>query len=141
MKKHIVFVILTDVIVSFLLSACNGNTITNPYVKEYMTSLGNIVGNVEKDFYIKIDDSFEIGASENGDAVFKNPDEAFETLKEMYSEGIKIIQLEFKLSKFNKKNYQEYKIYGWQVTAGSDEEKEQAQFVSKFLDIYENSFK
>ena len=36
--------------------------------------------------------------------------------------------------------YKSYKTYGWQVTTGTDEEKEQARFVSSFLDIYENSF-
>ena len=33
-----------------------------------------------------------------------------------------------------------YKTYGWQVTTGTAEEKEQARFVSSFLDIYNNSF-
>ena len=36
--------------------------------------------------------------------------------------------------------YKSYKTYGWQVTTGTDEEKEQAIFITSFLDIYENSF-
>lgn len=39
------------------------------------------------------------------------------------------------ISKFN---YGEYKTYGWQVTKGNLEIKEQARFVSEFMDIYEN---
>ena len=34
-----------------------------------------------------------------------------------------------------------YKTYGWQATTGSEEARQQAQFVSRFFDIYENSFK
>ena len=33
-----------------------------------------------------------------------------------------------------------YEIYGAQVTTGTDEEKGEARFISKILDIYENSF-
>ena len=57
-------------------------------------------------------------------------------LKELYSKGIKIIQNEFNLSELSQKIYTEYKTYGWQVTTGSDEEKEQSRFV---LNINENS--
>lgn len=122
------------------LSACNGNRIKNPYVKEYAIGQGNIKGTVDKDYYAKINADFEIGASKNGDAVFKDPDAAFNTMKELYSDGIEAIQNEFNLSSLSGNNYDDYKIYGWQVTIGSDEEKEQARFVSRFLDIYENSF-
>jgi hypothetical protein len=38
-------------------------------------------------------------------------------------------------------NYDWYKIYGAQVENGTDEEKSQANFISQFIDIYENSFK
>lgn len=62
-------------------------------------------------------------------------------LKELYAEGIKVIKKEFRLSNLNQRNYTEYKTFGWQVTSGSEDEKEQARFVSGFLDIYENSFK
>ncbi len=135
------FLILFIVVIIVLnLSACNDDKIKNPYVKEYITGQANIAGTVDKDYYAKINDAFEIGASENGDAVFKNPDAAFKALKEMYSEGIEVIKNEFKLSKLSPKNYNNYKTYGWQVTTGSAEEKEQARFVSSFLDIYENSF-
>lgn len=138
-KRFLVLFIV--IILVLILSACNGNKIKNPYVKEYVTGQGNIIGTVDKDYYAKINDAFEIGASENGYAVFKDPDAAFKTLKEMYSKGIEVIQNEFNLSKLSQKNYIDYKTYGWQVTTGSAEEKEQAQFVSNFLDVYENSFK
>ena len=37
-------------------------------------------------------------------------------------------------------NYSDYKIYGSQITTGTKEEQQQAVFVGKFLDIYENSY-
>mgnify|MGYP006882948677 FL=1 len=40
----------------------------------------------------------------------------------------------------NRFNYKSYGTFGWQVTIGTEEEKEQARFVSSFMDIYENSF-
>ncbi|MGL5066303.1 MAG: hypothetical protein ACRC6T_00545 [Sarcina sp.] len=40
----------------------------------------------------------------------------------------------------NKLNYKSYGTYGWQVNSGTQEEKEQAKFISSFIDIYENSF-
>lgn len=42
---------------------------------------------------------------------------------------------------FSKLNYPSYQTYGWQATTGSEEARQQAQFVSRFFDIYENSFK
>lgn len=121
--------------------ACNDKKIRNPYVGEYIIGLSNIKGTVDINYYSKISPAFEIGASQEGEAVFKNPDEAFEKLKELYAEGIKVIKKEFGLLNLNQRNYTEYKTFGWQVTSGSEDEKEQARFVSGFLDIYENSFK
>ena len=72
--------------------------------------------------------------------LFKNPKKAFKTLKKEYSDGIKIIQKEFKLPPLNNFTYKSYKTYGWQVTTGTPSLKKEAKFVTLFLDIYENSF-
>lgn len=61
-------------------------------------------------------------------------------LKRDYKDGIKLIQKEFNLLPLNIFNYKSYGTFGWQVTIGTKEEKEQARFVSSFMDIYENSF-
>lgn len=110
------------------------------YSQEYVPGQGNIQGNVDADAFLEASEDFAIGANSNGYAVFKDPDKAFATLKESYSDGIQLIQEEFDLLPFMKLNYSEYKTYGWQVTTGTGEEQEQAHFVTKFLDIYENSF-
>ena len=77
----------------------------------------------------------------NGYAVFKDPGEAFAALREHYPEGISLIRKEFHLLWLSKLNYPSYQTYGWQATTGSEEARQQAQFVSSFFDIYENSFR
>ena len=67
--------------------------------------------------------------------------EAFAALREHYPEGISLIRKEFHLLGLSKLNYSSYQTYGWQATTGSEEARQQAQFVSRFFDIYENSFK
>lgn len=110
------------------------------YSQIYITEEGNIKGNVDINKFGKINIDFDIGANKYGYAVFKNPNKALRTLKRDYSKGIKLIQKEFNLLPLTNFNYKNYKTYGWQVSTGTDEEKEQARFVSSFMDIYENSF-
>ena len=110
------------------------------YTQIYIQNEGNIKGNVDINKFGKIDKDFDIGANKYGMAVFKNPKKAFKTLKKKYKNGIKLIQKEFNLPPLSNFTYKGYKTYGWQVTKGSKKDKEQARFVSSFLDIYENSF-
>lgn len=110
------------------------------YSQIYISGEGNIKGSVDIIEFGKINIDFDIGANKYGNAVFKNPDKALRTLKKDYSKGIKLIQKEFNLLPLTSLNYRSYQVYGWQVTSGTDEEKEQARFVSAFMDIYENSF-
>ena len=138
MKRTVRIVFCLFLIV--LLTACTGNPIKHPYVQEYVAGQGNCKGNVNTAYFLELDSRFEIGANAEGYAVFKDPDAAFDAVKEKYADGIKLIQRENKLAPFSKKNYKLYGTYGWQVTSGSKEEKEQAFFISQFIDIYENSY-
>ena len=110
------------------------------YTQIYIQNEGNIKGNVDINKFGKIDKDFDIGANKYGMAVFKNPRKAFKTLKKKYKKVIKLIQKEFNLPPLSNFTYKGYKTYGWQVTKGSKKDKEQARFISSFLDIYENSF-
>lgn len=110
------------------------------YTQIYVAEDENIKGSVDINKFGKKNIDFDIGANKYGYAVFKNPKKAFKTLKKDYKDGIKLIQKEFNLLPLSNFNYKDYKTFGWQVTTGSDEEKEQARFISSFLDIYENSF-
>lgn len=110
------------------------------YTQVYIAEYGNVKGDVDVDSFGKINIAFDIGANKYGNAVFKDPNKALKTLKKDYKKGLKLIQKEFNLLPLNMFNYKSYKTYGWQVTTGSKEEKEQASFVSSFMDIYENNF-
>lgn len=110
------------------------------YSKVYIVGEDNIKGNVDINKFGKLSIDFDIGANKYGMAVFKNPSKAFKRLKKDYSEGIKLIQNEFKLLPLNNFTFRKYKTYGWQVTKGTKKEKEMARFITEFLDIYENSF-
>ena len=114
--------------------------IINPSVQEYMAGQGNIKGNVPVEEYISISEDFAIGADKNGYAVFKDPVKALDKLMELYSDGINLIQKSFDLEPLSVDNCGDYKVYGSQTTAGTEQEQQQAFFVAKFLDIYENSY-
>lgn len=136
-----IFAFMSIFIIVLSMTACNSkNTITNPYTQEYVAGQGNIQGNVNVEYFIERDIRFDIGADKDGVAVFKNPEEAYQALLENCSSGIALIKKEFALSDISQKNYNEYKAYGWQVSTGSEEERKEANFVSGFFDIYENSF-
>lgn len=136
MKK--IFKILALILI---LTACSSQgKVKNPATQEYKAGTGNIQGNVDVEKYVKIDQRFEIGADKDGMAVFKDPHKAYQALTEKYSDGIKLIQKEFDLEDLSENSYEAYKTYGWQVETGTEEEKNQANFVSEFFDIYENSF-
>ena len=108
-----------------------------PYIKEYIPNTGNIKGNVISFDALEL----EIGANKLGYAVFKNPKKAWQYLKTNYQEGLKLIEKEYSLLPLNHFNYEAYKTYGWQVTKGSTKAQEEANFVSSFMDIYENSYR
>ncbi len=110
-----------------------------PYTQEYIPGTGNIKGDVNLDKYKEKE--LSIGANQYGYAVFKNPKNAFKYIKENYKKGIKLIQKEYHLAPLNQFNYEKYGIYGCQVIGGTKQERDEAFYVSGFLDIYENSFK
>ena len=110
------------------------------YSQEYVVGQPGIKGHVDVQKYIDIHQDFDIGANKYGFPVFKAPEKALDTLKELYPDAITLIQTEFDLDELTTKTCQWYKIYGTQVKTGTQEEKEQANFIAKFLDIYENSF-
>ena len=135
MKK----MLFSFLVLTMLLSGC-ASKISYPYVQEYVIGQGNIKGNVSVERFTSISDDFAIGANKEGYAVFKDPDQAFQRFLELYPEGIEIIRRSYDLPPISKTNIKIYINYGWQVTSGTQEEQEQAHFVSAFLDIYENSF-
>jgi len=110
------------------------------YVKEYIIGQTGIKGAVDIT-NIGNNSAYEIGANKEGYAVFKNPNKAFTQMKIDFPKGIAAIQKEYKLGTLSRWNYDRYGVYGWQLTETNDTEAvAQAFKVTKFMDIYENSF-
>ncbi len=139
MKKLIALVCVLG-LVGFGQSESNSPTIQYPSVQEYVAGQANIKGNVPVEEYISISEDFAIGANKDGYAVFKDPEKALAKLLVLYSDGIALIQTAYNLEPLSVDNFGDYKVYGSQVTIGTEEEQRQAVFVGKFLDIYENSY-
>ena len=118
----------------------SSSDVRNPWVQEYIPGAEGIIGNVDKEKFESISEDFAIGADQYGRAVFKDPYKAFDTFLVLYADGIALIQEQNDLKPISPKNYSAYKKLGWQVTSGLVEAQKQAAFVTKFLDLYENSF-
>ena len=110
------------------------------YCQEYILGQAGIVGNVNVQEYAVIHEDFAIGANRYGYAVFKEPEKALNTLKELFPNVITLIQSEFDLEELTTDTCQKYKLYGAQIVTETPEEQEEAHFICKFLDIYENSY-
>lgn len=111
------------------------------WTQEYVAGKGNIKGDVDVNIF-GTNPVYGIGANKDGYAVFKNPTEAFVQMKKDCVKGLKAIQQEFYFAPISNRNFDRYKAYGWQLNSNEDEEvRQQALFVTQFLDIYENSFK
>lgn len=110
------------------------------YTQSYISGYNNIKGDVDIIEYQKRSVDFDIGANKYGYAVFKNPKKALKRLKSDYKKGIALISREYHLLPLTSFNYKSYMTYGWQVNTGTKEEQEEAHFVTRFLDIYDNSF-
>jgi len=110
------------------------------WTQEYIAGQGNIKGNVNL-YLFGTNPAYEIGANEDGYAVFKNPGKAFTQMKNDYSNAIRIIKKQFKLSNINNLNFKIYKNYGAQVIDVDKETRDNAFKISQFCDIYENSFR
>lgn len=109
------------------------------YTQRYETGRDNLEGDVDYSKFEGISMDFEIGANKYGYAVFKNPQRAYKRLKKDYADGIKALKKEFNLPPLTVFTLDLYGQYGWQLTQGTAEEKEEAKFVTQFYDIYENS--
>ena len=143
-KKPAFWVIVLSVVTCAVVAICfltdPITPVRNPWVQEYVPGAEGIIGCVDKEKYESISKDFAIGADQYGRAVFKTPHKAFDTFVVLFADGIALIQAQNHLAPISKKNYSAYKTMGWQVTSGAEEAQQQAIFVTKFLDIYENSF-
>ncbi|OXT15802.1 hypothetical protein B9K06_18630 [Bacillus sp. OG2] len=114
-----------------LLVSCDNQSLAT-VVDEYDVSKLSIdFGNKE---------AYEIGANVEGMPIFKDSKKALKQAKLDYKEAFAAVAEEFDLEPVSDSNYKEYKQYGWQVSVMDKNVQEQGVELSKFLDIYENSF-
>lgn len=143
-KKTAFWLVLAAATVCIILAAAlltnPGTAIRNPAVQEYTPGAPGIQGSVDKAALESLSESYAIGADKNGRAVFKDPFAAFDTMTAQCADGLALIREEFDLPPITRRDLDYYKVFGFQVTGGSEQAREQASFVTRFLDIYENSF-
>ncbi len=100
---------------------------------------------VDKNKFELISSDFEIGATEEGYAVFKDPNKAFETFKVLYKEELSYVKrdnliiLPICYSNLNK--YSIYCMNSYDKVLEEDETfANRIKFIMEFIDIYENSY-
>jgi len=126
MNKIKVFILIS---LSILLTACNS---PSKVVDDYDTSkLSTDFGGNE---------AYEIGANAKGMPIFRDVNEAFKQAQIDFKQGFEAISKEYELDPVNQTNYQDYKTYGWQLETKDETVKQQGIMITKFFDIYENSF-
>jgi len=116
----------------FLLISCTNQSLST-VVDEYDVSKLN------GDF--GTNEAYEIGANYKGMPVFKDTKKALKQAKLDYKEGFKAIAAQHELEPISHKNYEHYKVFGWQTSVIEENVQQQCVEISGFFDIYENSFK
>jgi len=114
-----------------LLVSCDNQSLST-VVDEYdVSKLSHDFGNKK---------AYEIGANVEGMPIFKDTKKALKQAKLDYKEGFEAVAKEFTLEPISHNNYQDYLKYAWQITVKDNHIQQQGVKISKFLDIYENSF-
>ena len=109
----------------------------NPAVGEYIPGVS--VGNVDKAAFEEISPDFAIGADRNGYAVFVHPDKAFSSFRTLYADELALLRERHQFPPFSKSTWLRYKKAGIEEVGETDAQTERLRFVSRFLDIWENS--
>lgn len=131
MKKY--FIMILTICMILMLTAC-GNS-KSEVVGEYdISKLGG-------DFLKSGNEAYAIGTNKDGMPIFKDTDKAFNQAIIDYKEGFTAIEEEYDLKPISKKNWEEYKTYGWQLNTDNEDVRKQGSQITQFFDIYENSFK
>ena len=122
------------ILLSILICLCLGGCMNpqNVAIDEYDTTL------LASDF--GGDEAYKIGVSIEGKPVFIDPNAAFDQATKDYKEGFKAIQEEYYLFPITKLNWRSYGYYGWQLSHEDETIIDQGYEISRFFEIYKNSF-
>ena len=84
--------------------------------------------------------AYAIGVNAKGKPIFKNPEKALQQALIDYHAGFEAIKEEYHLWPASRLLWKSYHAYGWQLTTENKNIQLQGLQISKFFDIYENSF-
>jgi beta-lactamase regulating signal transducer with metallopeptidase domain len=138
-KKPTFWIIIAALVSCAVVAVCfltNPRTDEDPaeVVGEYDTSsLGGA-------FVTSGNPAYKIGMNAYGMPVFVDTDAAFDAILEDCADGFAYLAEAFNHPVITKNNYEWYKTHGWQTDAGDKAVREQCEEISRFFDIYENSF-
>ncbi len=114
--------------------------IKNPAVGDYKAGAEGIVGSVDTAAFEEISPDFAVGADKYGVAVFKNPRRAWETFKKLYADDLDALSEIHGLKPLSAKNRDMYLLLAAQTEEPDEEKAARYRFITRFLDVYENSF-
>ncbi len=122
-KVLIIIVVLAVYVICFFQYTKPDITYTQSYTGQ--------VGNVDKEYFERINENYKIMADVNGKAIFENPRKAMITL---YLNNLPtIFSMHFRGDIIGP-------LFFYRCTIDSSLNSESARFVEKFMDIYSNSF-
>lgn len=124
--KHLMMVI--SIALLTFLTACNSpSEVVDDYDISQLSDFG-------------VNEAYEIGANAKGMPIFKDYKKALQQAQIDYKKGFDATVVEYNLMPISNENYRDYKKYAGQLESKDEMVKQQGIMVSKFLDIYENSF-
>lgn len=124
MKKFLIIFISISLI--FMLSSCNNS--------------GKVVKDYTGDVSLGDSEAYALGENSECIPIFKDTDKALSQAIIDYEDGFKAIEEQYDLKPVSKKNWKDYKTYGWQLNTEDENIKKQGGRITQFFDFYENSF-
>lgn len=103
-------------------------------------SSGKVVGEYTGNVSFGDNEAYALGENSEGVPIFKDTDKALAQALIDYEDGFKTIEEQFNLRPASKRNWQNYKTYGWQLNTKDDNIRKQGGKITQFFDFYENSF-
>ncbi len=138
-KKPALWLVLVCVVLCLVVAVC---FLTDP---DMMSDPSKVVGPYDisglgGDFLQSGNEAYAVGANAYGMPVFEDHRTAYSAFLSEYAAGIEEIRITWGLKPLSRRNYADYKVYGWQTLCTDEELTRQCHQVTLFFDLYENSF-
>ncbi len=138
-KKPELWTVVVCAVLCIVVAVC---FLTDPYMA---SDPAKVVGPYDisglgGDFLQSGNEAYAVGANAYGMPVFEDHRAAYSAFLSEYAAGIEEIRITWELKPISRKNYADYKVYGWQTLCTDEELNRQCHQVTLFFDLYENSF-